>query len=122
MNVFVAALAHETNSFSPLPTTMRAFQQGILYHPGGNQQDLQTALDLPSIDLAAKRLMLVKSTRHFRACFDPIAAQTLFCDTPGALNGTLPSMPYRRLHRPIWPLCKVAGCGCEQIAGARNGY
>ncbi|MYM87116.1 microcystin LR degradation protein MlrC-like protein, partial [Rugamonas sp. FT82W] len=34
MKVFLAAFAHETNSFSPLPTTLRSFQQDIFYLPG----------------------------------------------------------------------------------------
>lgn len=36
MHVFLAALAHETNSFSPQPTIMRSFEEGILCRPGGS--------------------------------------------------------------------------------------
>ncbi|WP_066098162.1 M81 family metallopeptidase [Xanthomonas massiliensis] len=56
------------------------------------------------IDLASKRLVVVKSTQHFQAYFQPIAAQILYCDTPGSLNADLAALPYRRLKRPIWPL------------------
>ncbi len=56
------------------------------------------------IDVAAKRLLVVKSTRHFRACFDPIASQTVICDAPGSLNSDLARLPYQHLARPIWPL------------------
>eukprot|EP01034_Spumella_vulgaris_P019280 gene19280-24644_t len=34
MKVFLAAFAHETNSFSPLPTTLQSFEADILYRPG----------------------------------------------------------------------------------------
>ena len=34
MRVFLAALAHETNTFSPLPTTRRSFEEGLLHHRG----------------------------------------------------------------------------------------
>ena len=34
MKVYVAALAHETNTFSPLPTTLRSFEEGLLHRPG----------------------------------------------------------------------------------------
>jgi microcystin degradation protein MlrC len=61
------------------------------------------------IDLARKRVVVVKSTRHFRACFDPIASETVFCDAPGALNSDLAHLPYAHLRRPIWPLDDVAG-------------
>ena len=56
------------------------------------------------IDLAARRLVVVKSTRHFRAHFDAIAARTLFCDTPGILGSDLARLPFRHIGRPIWPL------------------
>jgi microcystin degradation protein MlrC len=56
------------------------------------------------IDLAAKRLVVVKSSRHFRACFDPIVSATVFCDAPGALNSNLAQLPYLHLRRPVWPL------------------
>ena len=56
------------------------------------------------IDLASKRLVAVKSTRHFRARFDPIASRTVFCDAPGALNSDLARLPYAHLRRPVWPL------------------
>lgn len=58
------------------------------------------------IDLGSKRLVVVKSTRHFRAWFDAIAAETLICDAPGALNGDLARLPYAHLGRPMWPLDK----------------
>jgi microcystin degradation protein MlrC len=56
------------------------------------------------IDLASKRLVVVKSTRHFRAHFDAIAAATIICDAPGALNSDLARLPYAHLARPMWPL------------------
>jgi microcystin degradation protein MlrC len=72
------------------------------------------------IDLAGKRLVVVKSTRHFRAAFDPIAATTIICDAPGALNSDLARLPYQHLARPIWPLdpqASMSGDG-EQVRHA----
>jgi len=34
MRTFLAALIHETNSFSPLPTTIRSFESGLLHRAG----------------------------------------------------------------------------------------
>ena len=34
LKVFLAALAHETNSFSPIPTTTGSFKSSLLYRPG----------------------------------------------------------------------------------------
>jgi microcystin degradation protein MlrC len=59
------------------------------------------------IDLRGKRLVVVKSSRHFRARFDVIAAETIICDAPGALNSDLALLPYRHVVRPIWPLDEV---------------
>ncbi len=71
------------------------------------------------IDLAAKRLVVVKSTRHFRAWFDAIAARTLVCDAPGALHSDLARLPYARLRRPIWPL-DALGDDASPLAGAAH--
>jgi microcystin degradation protein MlrC len=60
------------------------------------------------IDPAAKRFVVVKSTQHFRAHFDPIAGATVYCDAPGALNTNLAALPYRNLRRPLWPLDRDA--------------
>jgi len=56
------------------------------------------------IDVGSKSIVVVKSTQHFRAGFDPIAAATIYCDAPGSLHGDLARLPYRRVRRPVWPL------------------
>ncbi|WP_077036746.1 M81 family metallopeptidase [Pelomonas sp. KK5] len=56
------------------------------------------------VDPAAQRLVVVKSTQHFRAGFDPIAAATIYADAPGTLQADLSLLPYRHLQRPMWPL------------------
>ncbi|MFO1338604.1 MAG: M81 family metallopeptidase [Burkholderiaceae bacterium] len=61
------------------------------------------------IDLRRKRLVVVKSTQHFRAGFDPLATATVRADTPGSLQMDLGRLPYRHLPRPIWPLDAVPG-------------
>jgi len=49
------------------------------------------------IDLAAKRLVVVKSTQHYQAAFAPVAGATLYCNAPGSLNMDLTTLPYRKL-------------------------
>lgn len=56
------------------------------------------------IDLKKMRILVVKSSQHFRAGFDPIASQVLYCDTPGSLNSDIKKLPYKNVPRPIWPL------------------
>jgi microcystin degradation protein MlrC len=60
------------------------------------------------IDLQTKRLVVVKSSRHFRARFDAIASATILCDAPGALNSDLARLPYQYIERPVWPLDDIA--------------
>jgi microcystin degradation protein MlrC len=43
MRVFLAALVHETNSFSPLPTTIRSFVENGLLHRAGDAGTAQRA-------------------------------------------------------------------------------
>lgn len=72
------------------------------------------------VDLARKSIVVVKSSQHFRANFDPIAADTIYCNAPGTLSidlsqmhykklrfshrveGFIPDTPVRRFHRSIF--------------------
>ena len=56
------------------------------------------------IDLMAKRLVVVKSTQHFRAGFDPLVVKAVYADSPGSLRMNLGELPYRHLRRPMWPI------------------
>lgn len=47
LRVFVGSLSHETNSFSPLPTSLRAFQADILHH-AGDEATLAQAMTFPA--------------------------------------------------------------------------
>jgi microcystin degradation protein MlrC len=69
------------------------------------------------IDVLNKSLVVVKSTRHFRAWFDAIASDTIFCETAGTLSGKLANLPFQHLRRPMWPLDEVQECGRDQTLG-----
>lgn len=47
------------------------------------------------IELASKQLVVVKSSQHFRALFDPISLTSLYCDAPGSLSMDFAKLPYR---------------------------
>lgn len=55
------------------------------------------------IDPAKKKLVVVKSSQHFRDGFDPIARETHYLDSPGALRQNLAALDYRHVRRDIWP-------------------
>jgi len=54
--------------------------------------------------LESKRILVVKSNQAHRASFDPIVPRTIELNTPGVSTVDYASLPYRKLHRPIWPL------------------
>lgn len=59
---------------------------------------------LHGIDVARRRIVALKSSQHFRAGFEPIAARIITADSPGLTTLDLTTFPYRRLARPVWPL------------------
>jgi microcystin degradation protein MlrC len=53
-----------------------------------------------------KRLVVVKSTQHFRAAFAPIASAIRYVAAPGAIAPEYDKIPYTKRTTPFWP--KVA--------------
>jgi microcystin degradation protein MlrC len=66
-----------------------------VFHPEG-----MTKLGL---DVAARKLVIVKSTQHFHAGFAPIARAVLYAAPPGALRSDFAAIPYTKLKTPYWP-------------------
>ena len=66
-----------------------------VFHPDGF-----TGLGL---DLAARRIVVVKSTQHFHAGFAPIAAAIRSVATPGAIAPDFATIPYTKRRLPYWP-------------------
>ncbi len=55
------------------------------------------------LDVAARKIVVVKSTQHFVAGFAPIAKAILYASEPGTLRGDFAAIPYTKLARPWWP-------------------
>ena len=55
------------------------------------------------ISVTDKRLIVVKSTQHFRQGFDPLARAVFHVRTPGALEPDLAAAPYQRRSLDFWP-------------------
>jgi microcystin degradation protein MlrC len=51
-----------------------------------------------------RRTLVVKSSVHFRAGFEPIAAEIIEVDAPGLSSPNIFRFPFERVRRPIWPL------------------
>ncbi len=55
-------------------------------------------------DLAAKKIIVVKSSQHFFASFSKVAKHVIYVGAPGAVTLDLNTLPYRKVRRPKWPL------------------
>jgi microcystin degradation protein MlrC len=116
--------------FSPLPLTgrVRSVQHGryrSIYPPGpvdcgtvavvraGSTDVVLTELPaaqldrelyrVAGIDLAAQRIVGVKSAGGCREYYEPIAAGVIEIANRGPSSDDLPSLPYERISRPLFP-------------------
>jgi len=55
-------------------------------------------------DLAAKRIVVVKSSQHFHASYSKVASHVIYAAAPGAVTLDLRTLPYKKVRRPKWPL------------------
>jgi microcystin degradation protein MlrC len=61
-------------------------------------------IGMVGIDPRAERIVVVKSTIHYRAAFEPIAARIIEVDAPGLSSSNLERFAFSRVRRPIFPL------------------
>jgi microcystin degradation protein MlrC len=50
------------------------------------------------------KIVALKSHNHFRAFFEPIAAEIIRSDPPGWATSNLENLNYQLIRRPVWPL------------------
>ena len=55
-------------------------------------------------DLAAKKIIVVKSSQHFHASYSKVGRHVIYAAAPGAVTLDLTTLPYRKVRRPKWPL------------------
>jgi microcystin degradation protein MlrC len=56
------------------------------------------------IDPLEQKILVVKSTIHYRAAFEPIAKAIIEVDAPGLSSSNLERFAFSRVRRPIYPL------------------
>ena len=56
------------------------------------------------IDPLGEKILVVKSTIHYRAAFEPIAKEIIEVDAPGLSSSNLDRFAFKRVRRPIFPL------------------
>jgi microcystin degradation protein MlrC len=55
-------------------------------------------------DLAAKKIIVVKSSQHFYASYSKVAKHVVYSAAPGSVTHDIQTLPYKRIRRPKWPL------------------
>lgn len=56
------------------------------------------------LDPLSADFILLWSRQHFRAGFEPIAQEVLMMAGPGVCSSDYSQFPFRRIHRPIYPI------------------
>jgi microcystin degradation protein MlrC len=55
------------------------------------------------LDITTRRGLIVKSTQHFHAGFQPLADDILYVSAPGTGSMDMRSLPFTRVTRALWP-------------------
>lgn len=93
MRLFAATLATETNTFSPLPTSLDSYRECDCRR--GAQPGQIAVRPLAGADEAAAAAP---------AAFGPIAKRVIYVDADGPLKRDPARTAFRKVQRPIWPL------------------
>ena len=54
------------------------------------------------------KIIIVKSSQHFRDAFDPIADRVIYAQAPGLLNLEAGPPQYKHLKRRLWPIHEIS--------------
>lgn len=79
-------------------------QLDVVLASGRAQTFSPVAFTALGVELAAKKIVVVKSSNHFHAAFAPIAARVLYLDCGGPYPPDPARIPYRKARRPLAPL------------------
>jgi microcystin degradation protein MlrC len=60
------------------------------------------------LDPLGEKILVLKSTIHYRAAFEPIAREIIEVDAPGLSSSNLGRFDFKRIRRPIFPLDQEA--------------
>ena len=55
------------------------------------------------VDLAAKKVIVVKSAQHYRVKFEGLFAEDIVVDAPGVCPSDVDKLPFKHITRPMWP-------------------
>src|SRR5881396_2215060 len=61
-------------------------------------------LRVVGVDPAAEKILVVKSSVHYRAAFEPLAHAIIEVDAPGLSSSNLARFTFKHVRRPVFPL------------------
>ena len=59
------------------------------------------------IDPELKKVVALKSMQHFRAAFEPLAAEVIVCDSGALARPRRSTLPFQNVRRPVYPLDQI---------------
>lgn len=83
------------NGVEVVPTSYRCQAFGL---------DLFTQL---GCNPAERKLVVVKSSQHFRAAYSAIATRIIMIDAPGVVTKDIATLPFRKIDRTKWPFSNI---------------
>jgi microcystin degradation protein MlrC len=90
------------------PTAVLAIEGVDVVITSNRVQALDAGLFISQgIDPRRKRVLVLKSSVHYRGAFEPLASRVVEVDTPGLSNSDLSRYPYQHVRRPIFPLDSI---------------
>jgi microcystin degradation protein MlrC len=94
VRLFVTMMSHQTNTFSTIPTDRAQFEARSLHYGdeivGLPRQTLDPEMmRIVGLDPLAHKILVVRSTIHYRAAFEPLAREIIEVDAPGLSSSNL---------------------------------
>lgn len=77
--------------------------QGLDLVPNTQRTQVFSPGVFTGLGIELKRLVVVKSSNHFLAGFNPIASEVMFVTTPGTLRQDFEAIPYTKRDGNYWP-------------------
>lgn len=107
----VKAVAESWQSFGPSRVTLGASalvrlegtEIDVILNTNRTQTFEPDVFSNLGVDPLSKDVLLIKSTNHFYAGFEPIAAEIIYVSAPSSYPSDPATTDYEKLVRPVWP-------------------
>ena len=107
----VKAVAESWQSFGPSRVTLGASalvrlegtEIDVILNTNRTQTFEPDTFSNLGVDPLKKDVLLIKSTNHFYAGFEPIAAEIIYVSAPSSYPSDPAATDYAKLVRPVWP-------------------